>query len=167
MQVLRPLCRERLVGLDMSQGMLDVARQQVTRAPGEARLEFVRGNALDLPFEAEFDLAVCFGALGHIARRDEPRFVGEVYKALCPGGRFAIVTGYMPPMLSPHYLFARAFNGAMRVRNFFLRPPFIMYDLTFLLPQAQALLEKQGFKVEIREPFSGRLAPLKLVIGTK
>lgn len=167
MQVLRPLCRERVVGIDMSQGMLEVARERVASAPGEARLDFVRGNALDMPFNAEFDLAVCFGALGHILRRDEPRFVAEVYKVLCPGGRFAFVTGYMPHLLSRHYLFARAFNGAMRVRNFFLRPPFIMYYLTFLLPQAQTLLEQQGFQVEVCEPFEGRLAPLKLVIGTR
>lgn len=167
MQVLRPLCRERVVGIDMSQGMLDVARERVASMSGDARLEFVRGNALQMPFEGEFDLAVCFGALGHILRRDEPRFVAEIFKALRGGGRFAFVTGYMPRVLSRHYAFARAFNGAMRVRNFFLRPPFIMYYLTFLLPQAQSLLEQQGFKVEIREPFEGRLAELKLVVGTK
>lgn len=167
MQVLRPLCRERLVGIDMSQGMLDVARERLAQAPGDARVEFVRGNALDMPFNAEFDLAVCFGALGHILPRDEPRFVAEIYKSLRPGGRFAFVTGYMPPVLSRHYLFARAFNGAMRVRNLLIRPPFIMYYLTFLLPAAQTLLERQGFQVEVREPFSGQLAPLKLVIGTK
>lgn len=184
MQAIRPLCRERLVGLDMSRGMLDVARQRVsndvlgdenvgwTSGPADETgqkpiPQFVRGDALDMPFNAEFDLAVCFGALGHILRRDEPRFVAEIHKALRPGGRFAFVTGYMPRMLSRHYLFARAFNGAMRVRNLLFRPPFIMYYLTFLLPQAQTLLEKQGFTVEVREPFSGRLEPLKLVIGTK
>src|SRR5687768_13769018 len=66
MRVLRPLCRERVTGIDMSQGMLDVARERLADAPGEARIELVRGDALDMPFDSEFDLAVCFGALGHI-----------------------------------------------------------------------------------------------------
>lgn len=187
MQALLPLCRQRVVGIDMSQGMLDVARERLERPSVDSGaqkvesrsspstrgmdqrpvLQFVRGNALEMPFVAEFDLAVCFGALGHILQRDEPRFVAEIHKALRPGGRFAFVTGYMPSKLSRQYLFARAFNGAMRVRNFLFRPPFIMYYLTFLLPQAQTLLEQQGFQVEIREPYTGRLAALKLVIGTK
>jgi ubiquinone/menaquinone biosynthesis C-methylase UbiE len=167
MRVLRPLCRERVTGLDMSQGMLDVARERLADAPGEARIELVRGNALDMPFENEFDLAVCFGALGHILPRDEPQFVSEIHKALRPGGRFAFVTGYMPSMLSRTYWLARGFNGAMRVRNLLVRPPFIMYYLTFLLPGAQRLLEEQGFDVEVREPFEGKFSVLKLVIGTK
>lgn len=167
MRALRPLCRERVVGIDMSQGMLDVARLHLADAPGEARLELVRGDVLDMPFAGEFELAVCFGALGHILRRDEPQFVGQVHKALRPGGRFAFLTSHMPPLLSRRYWLARAFNGAMRVRNLLIRPPFIMYYLTFLLPQCQMLLEQQGFDVEIREPFGSRLAELKLVIGTK
>jgi ubiquinone/menaquinone biosynthesis C-methylase UbiE len=151
MRVLRPLCRERVVGLDISQGMLEVGRQCTAAAPGSARLEFVRGNALAMPFGVEFDLAVCFGAFGHILRRDEPRFVAEIARVLKPGGRFVFVTSHWPPFWSLRYWLARGFNAAMRVRNFVRSPPFIMYYLTFLLPEAQALLEKQGLGVEVRE----------------
>src|SRR3954469_17035330 len=49
MELLRPLCRDRVVGLDFSRGMLQVGRQRTAAAPGAARLEFVRGNALALP----------------------------------------------------------------------------------------------------------------------
>src|SRR5438876_9768130 len=66
MHLLRPLCRERVVGLDVSQGMLEVCRQRLVDAPGTAALELVRGDALALPFAAEFEIVVCFGALGHI-----------------------------------------------------------------------------------------------------
>src|SRR5438445_1940611 len=34
MRMLRPLCRDRVVGLDFSQGMLAVARQRTADAPG-------------------------------------------------------------------------------------------------------------------------------------
>src|SRR5437588_4639549 len=75
MAMLRPLCLDRVVGLDFSGGMLEVCRRDTAAAAGAAGLEYVRGDALAMPFGAEFDLAVCFGALGHIARRDERRFV--------------------------------------------------------------------------------------------
>src|SRR5690349_7004610 len=70
MAMLRPHCRRRVVGIDFSQGMLEVARQRTALAPGEARLEFVRGDVRTMPFAAEFDLAVSFGAFGHILPPD-------------------------------------------------------------------------------------------------
>jgi ubiquinone/menaquinone biosynthesis C-methylase UbiE len=168
MQFLRPHCRQRLVGIDMSRGMLEVARQNLAERPGSAELEFVLGDALHMPFEAEFDLAVCFGAHGHILPKDEPRFIAEVARVLRPGGRFAFVSGHMPPFWSPRWWLARAFNAAMRVRNVLMQPPFIMYYLTFLLPRVAKLLERAGFEVQIDdECFTGRLSPLKLVIATK
>jgi SAM-dependent methyltransferase len=173
MEVLRPLCR-RVVGIDISEGMLEIARQRVPRAAGGAQLEFVRGDVLDMPFHepglrpGEFDAAVCFGALGHILPRDEPRFVSQIAKALRPGGRFWTVTGYLPPRTSPRYWLARGFNAAMHVRNFVVRPPFVMFYLTFLLPQAQRLLEAHGFDVEIIGGiFPERMKSLQLVKATK
>src|SRR5947199_5690386 len=44
MAMLRPLCTERVVGIDLSKGMLDVGRQRTADAPGSAALEFVHGD---------------------------------------------------------------------------------------------------------------------------
>lgn len=166
LQWLRPLCR-RLVGIDMSTGMLEVARSTSQSAPGDARLEFVRGNALDLPFRADFDLAVCFGALGHILPQDQPQLIRQIAGALKPGGRFVFVTCEMPSKWSKVYWFSRGFNAAMRLRNWVIKPPFIMYYLTFLLPEVKTLLEDNGFSVEVDQPFDGPLKRLRLVIATR
>jgi ubiquinone/menaquinone biosynthesis C-methylase UbiE len=168
LRMLRPLCTGPLVGLDFSHGMLDVCRTRVADMPGGAAVELVRADALAMPFAAAFDVVTCFGAFGHILERDEPRFVGEVARVLRPGGRFVFVTGYAPPVTSPVYWMARLFNVAMRVRNFLVSPPFIMYYLTFLLPRARRLLERAGLAVEERplgaaRPWSG----LRLVIATR
>ncbi|RKG75603.1 class I SAM-dependent methyltransferase [Corallococcus exercitus] len=168
MRVLRPLCRERVVGFDLSQGMLDEARRRLADAPGTAALEFVRGDALTLPSDAAFDLITSFGAFGHILEEDEPRLVAGIARALKPGGRFVFVTGQPPSALNPGYWVAKGFNAAMRVRNALWKPPFVMYYLTFLVPRARVLLEAAGFDVEVREgdmpePF-GRLVT---VIATK
>ncbi|MBC8351131.1 MAG: class I SAM-dependent methyltransferase [Planctomycetes bacterium] len=151
MKMLRPLCRERVVGLDFSHGMLDVARELLSEDPEKAKLEFVHGDALNLPFENEFDVAVCFGALGHILRRDETTFLKQIAKALRPGGRFVFITAHRPSRLSVIYWLARSFNAAMHLRNAFLKPHFVMFYLTFLLPDVTKLLEAHGFHVAIHE----------------
>jgi ubiquinone/menaquinone biosynthesis C-methylase UbiE len=168
MELLRPLCRQRVVGLDFSRGMLAVCRQRMAEVPGAAPVDLVRANALAMPFGPAFDIAVCFGAHGHILPRDEPRFVAEVARVLRPGGRFVFVTSYPPPVLSARYWFAHLFNAAMRLRNLLIAPPFIMYYLTFLLPGARRLLERQGLQVEERALAPGRpWSWLRLVIATR
>jgi ubiquinone/menaquinone biosynthesis C-methylase UbiE len=167
MRALRPLCRQRVVGLDFSANMLAVGQRLTADAPGTAALQFVRGNALRMPFHDAFDLAVCFGSFGHILPADEATFVREVRRVLHPGGRFVFITSYRPPLWSPSYWLFRAFNGAMHVRNWLKSPPFIMFYLTFLLPEVGGLLRQHGFEVEERNlglkwPF----AHFRLVVAT-
>ena len=163
---LRPLCRERVVGIDFSRGMLRVARHLTADAPGAAAIEWVRGDVLAMPFNAQFDAAVCFGALGHIVLAEQPRFVAQVARALKPGGRFVLATAPRPPMWSASYWRSRGFNAVMRLRNLIV-PPFVMYYLTFLLPQAVTLLERHGFHVTIHDDvFAERYRDLRLVVGT-
>jgi SAM-dependent methyltransferase len=164
--MLRPLCRELAVGVDRSQGMLEEARRRLS-GPG-APVSLVRGDALNPPIRETFDLVVSFGAFGHILEEDEPRFVQSVKGLLRPGGRFAFYSSYMPSLTNPGYWVAWGFNAAMRVRNALLKPQFIMYYLTFLVPRARALLEAEGFSVELRSrvpppPFQS----LELVIATR
>ncbi|HZL91103.1 MAG TPA: class I SAM-dependent methyltransferase [Pirellulaceae bacterium] len=165
--ILRPLCRRRVVGIDFSRGMLEVARQRFSDEPGEARVELVQQDVLEMDFSEEFDLAVTLGSNGHILPKDEPRFIERIAAALRPSGRFVFVTGEMPPWWSRHYLLSRGFNAAMHMRNLLVRPPFVMFYLTFLLPQARRLLEEHGFDVEVHSPFSGRFQVIKVVVGTK
>jgi ubiquinone/menaquinone biosynthesis C-methylase UbiE len=168
LEILRPLCRQRLVGIDFSSGMLRVCREKLKTAPGSAGVELVRGNVLSLPFAATFDVAVCFGAFGHILPRDEPRFVSEIARILMPGGRFVFITSYPPPRWSRRAILSRLFNAAMRVRNAVVAPPFIMYYLTFLLPEIEGLLRRCGLAVEVRDVGAGKpWEDLRLVVATK
>jgi SAM-dependent methyltransferase len=166
--ILRPLCRQRVVGIDFSQGMLDMARGHFAEQSGQTPVEFIRGDVLDMQFHEEFDLAVTVGSLGHVLPRDEPRFVERIRAALKPGGRFAFVTGEPPAWWSRQHLLSRAFNAAMHVRNAIKRPPFIMYYLTFQLPDVQRLLESHGFDVAVYDSgFAGRFRTLKVVVATR
>lgn len=139
-----------VVGVDRSAGMLDEARKNVCGTPDGAPVSLARADALALPFVESFDLVVCFGAFGHILVEDEHRLVENVRRVLKPGGRFAFVSADPPSPGSRAYWLAHGFNWAMRLRNALLRPPFIMYYMTFLVPRARALLQDAGFRVEVR-----------------
>lgn len=77
-----------VVGLDLSGSMLAVAGRSA-RAAGLANTVFVRGTALDLPFDdARFGCVNCMAAL-HLFP-DVPRVLAEVRRALAPGGRFTV-----------------------------------------------------------------------------
>lgn len=168
MRTLRPLCRKQVIGIDFSAGMLDEADKKLRDAPGDAEVHLVRDNVFWMPFREEFDLATCFGAFGHIEPKDERRFVRAIERVLRPGGRFVFATTELPPKTSRAYWMSRAFNATMHVRNAIWRPQFIMYYLTFLLPEVADLLREEGFDVEIiSDLFDAPFGGLQLVTATK
>jgi demethylmenaquinone methyltransferase/2-methoxy-6-polyprenyl-1,4-benzoquinol methylase len=84
-----------VVGLDFSERMLELARE---KAPG---IEFVQGNALELPYaDASFDaVTVGFGARNF---SDLQSGLGELARVTRPGGRVVIleITSPQRPPLS-------------------------------------------------------------------
>ncbi|XVU22348.1 class I SAM-dependent methyltransferase [Actinoplanes sp. CA-054009] len=131
----------RITGVDFSAGMLAAARQA---HPGST---LVRADARALPFAAEFDLAVTFGALGHFLPGERPAVFEGVRRALRPGGLFAFPLGDVPPVASVAGVATLGFDVAMRVRNAVWRPPFVMYYRTTPLPALRADLTAAGFTV--------------------
>lgn len=78
----------RVIGIDISQSMLDLARDNVPRATYQI------GNLLDLkPFEMSVDAVVCFFALFHIDRTAHRRFFEVVRTYLGDRGSLLITTG--------------------------------------------------------------------------
>ena len=149
---LRPLTARRLLGVDISEGMLRVARAKLAGGPAQPVLEWLRCDARALPFEEEFDAVTCFGAFGHITPDDEAAFLGGIWRSLRPGGRFVFATAQRPPAFSLPSLISHGFNAVMRLRNALWRPPFVMYYLTFTLPQVRATLHRHGFEVSVVNP---------------
>lgn len=165
LRLLQPLCARRVVGLDVSAGMLAEARRQL----GErANVALVQGNALALGFEAAFDVVTSFGAFGHIPRHEERRLVAGIFRTLRPGGLFAFVSLPMPRPLSPRWLVGRGYNAVAHLRNLLVRPPFVMFYLTFTLEAAQRRLAEAGFEIEVeRDRFPEPYQEVALVLARR
>jgi ubiquinone/menaquinone biosynthesis C-methylase UbiE len=130
-----------VAGVDFSTGMLARARAAHPAA------ELIRADARALPFTGAFDLAVSFGALGHFLPAERPALFAGVYRALRPGGLFAVPVVSPPPVGSRWYWALLGFDLAMRARNAVWRPPFVMYYRTCPLPALRADLTAAGFAV--------------------
>lgn len=171
MTALMPHCEKRMVGIDFSRGMLDVAQKEVDQQNHGDRLQlqWIHADIKQMAFQSEFDLITCFGAFGHVLPRDEPQFVHQIAQALKPGGIFAFVTSEMPSKLTATYWLARGINASMHVRNLLIRPHFIMFYLTFLWPDVGRLLREQGLIVKVSDLFPDRprMRIHKLVIAER
>jgi len=159
---LRP---DKIVGLDLSEGMLQVARRKFPSVSDGTSIEFIKGDSEHLPFEdGTFDaVTVAFGV-----RNFEQPVLGltEIHRVLNPGGRI-VVLEFSKPRLFP---FRQLYNFYFRnILPFFGR--MISKDssaYTYLpesvsrFPEREAfmeLLQEAGFK-------NGYFKPLTLGVAT-
>ncbi len=85
----------RIVGLDFSQAMLDLAKIKIDRA--QAGIELVAASAEELPFpKADFDLlTIAFGIRNVV---DKKKALVEFYRVLKPHGRLVVLEFSQPQM---------------------------------------------------------------------
>ena len=85
------------------QRLLDIGSEAITRAAGLAdRVRIINGSALELPVpDGSFDAAYSQNVIMNIA--DKPRFYGEAFRALRPGGVLAIANVCAGPGGEPYY----------------------------------------------------------------
>ena len=84
-----------IVGLDLSEEMLRVARKKLTQMSLDHRVRLVVGDALELPF-AENSFEIVTIAFGLRNLPDRARGLREIYRVLSPGGRAFIVEFSLP-----------------------------------------------------------------------
>lgn len=91
--------KTKVVGIDLSDGMLKTARERARSAGLDGRVSFVKADAsaTGLP-EGAADAYVSLYAYSHLPDPDSAAV--EAFRLLAPGGRIAVAVGSGPPLLS-------------------------------------------------------------------
>lgn len=85
----------KIIGLDISSGMLDVGKEKIKRKGLESKIEMVLGDSENLPFDDNaFDaITVAFGVRNFETLENGLK---EILRVLKPGGSFVILETSMP-----------------------------------------------------------------------
>ncbi|CDP52763.1 delta-tocopherol methyltransferase [Devosia sp. DBB001] len=76
----------RVTGIDLTPQFVEAARELTRRCGLDDRVDFVEGNAAQMPFaDATFDAAICLYVGMNIS--DKPPVLAEIHRVLKPGGR--------------------------------------------------------------------------------
>ena len=99
----------RIVGLDLSEGMLAVAKKKVAELPHSKKIEFIRGDSEALPFETDsFDaITVSFG-IRNFENLDKG--LSEIYRVLKANGLLVILETSVPtktPFKQGYYFYTK------------------------------------------------------------
>ncbi|CAM4337319.1 bifunctional demethylmenaquinone methyltransferase/2-methoxy-6-polyprenyl-1,4-benzoquinol methylase UbiE [Zobellia nedashkovskayae] len=86
---------KKIVGLDISPGMLEVGKKKITHKKLDSTIEMVVGDSENLPFEANsFDaITVAFGVRNFETLE---KGLDEIYRVLAPGGTFVVLETSVP-----------------------------------------------------------------------
>ncbi|MBL4663055.1 MAG: bifunctional demethylmenaquinone methyltransferase/2-methoxy-6-polyprenyl-1,4-benzoquinol methylase UbiE [Flavobacteriaceae bacterium] len=100
---------KKIVGLDLSEGMLSMARKKIIGTELKDKVTFIKGDSEDLPFEDNsFDvITVSFGIRNFETLE---KGLSEIKRVLVPGGRFVILETSVPtkfPWKQGYYLYSK------------------------------------------------------------
>ena len=86
---------KKIVGLDISDGMLEVGRTKISKLQLNNKIDMVLADSEELPFEANcFDaITVAFGVRNF---ENLEKGLGEIYRVLKPGGTFVVLETSIP-----------------------------------------------------------------------
>jgi demethylmenaquinone methyltransferase/2-methoxy-6-polyprenyl-1,4-benzoquinol methylase len=86
---------DKVIGVDISEGMLDVGRKKITRLGLAEKVELKTGDSENLPFEQnKFDaVTVAFGVRNF---ENLEKGLQEIYRVLKPGARLVVLEFSMP-----------------------------------------------------------------------
>lgn len=96
---------EKIIGIDISEGMLQMGREKIKKRNWEHLIEMQRGDSEDLPFPDNFADAITVG-FGVRNFENLNQGLSQIYRVLKPGGMVAI----LEPAIPTHFPMKQLFN---------------------------------------------------------
>lgn len=133
----------RVIALDLTKEMLEAAKKFVNEK-GHFNVEFIQGDAENLPFQVQaFDLVTCRIAPHHFPNIE--RFVSEVFRVLKPGGQLLLDDNVAPEL----DLYDQFYNKIEKLRDY-------SHFRAWKKSEWIQMLEKKGFIIQEWRRFEKR-----------
>jgi demethylmenaquinone methyltransferase/2-methoxy-6-polyprenyl-1,4-benzoquinol methylase len=149
LSILKP---EKIIGVDISQGMLDIAKQKIANRNLSSQFEVKLGDSEKLPFRAnEFDaVTVAYGVRNF---EDLPAGLADIQRVLKPGGKAVVLEFSKPKVFPVKQLYKFYFNyitpGIGKLFSKDSRAYAYLPESVAAFPDGEqfiALMDKAGFK---------------------
>jgi demethylmenaquinone methyltransferase/2-methoxy-6-polyprenyl-1,4-benzoquinol methylase len=103
-----------VIGLDLTEGMLQVAYNKLSESLKDYKFRLIKGNAMELPFNNNsFDrITIAFG-LRNIP--DKEKSLSEIYRVLKPGGKAVCLELSKPQMPVLRNIYNLYFNNVLPI----------------------------------------------------
>ena len=162
---------DKVIGIDISEGMLEVGRKKMKDRGYDSKIELLSGDSENLPFEEnKFDaVIVAFGVRNF---ENLEKGLAEMYRVLKPGGRMVVLEFSKPRMFPFKQLYSFYFNYILpKIGKLVSKDP---AAYTYLPESVQAfpdgdsfvgILNRVGYKDTLCKPLT--LGISSLYTGTK
>lgn len=157
---------DKVIGVDISEGMLEVGRKKMKSKGYDNRIELLTGDSEKLPFEEnKFDaVIVAFGVRNF---ENLERGIAEMYRVLKPGGRMVVLEFSKPRMFPFKQLYNFYFTYILpKIGKLISKDP---AAYTYLPESVQAfpdgdnfvsILDQLGFKDTLCKPLTWGISSL-------
>lgn len=151
---------DKVIGIDISEGMLEVGRKKMKDRGYDSKIELLSGDSENLPFEEnKFDAVVVAFGVRNFENLDKG--LAEMYRVLKPGGRMVVLEFSKPKMFPFKQLYNFYFNFILpKIGKLISRDP---AAYTYLPESVQAfpdgdsfvgILNRIGFKDTLCKPLT-------------
>jgi demethylmenaquinone methyltransferase / 2-methoxy-6-polyprenyl-1,4-benzoquinol methylase len=136
------LLPEEITGIDISEGMLTIAREKVTRLKGDIKMNFIKGDSEALPFRDEsFDAAtVAFGVRNF---ENIVKGLSEINRVLRPGAKLVVLEFSKPDKFPVSNIYQFYFKNLLPLFGRFISKDREAY--TYLPESVNQFPEKEDF----------------------